>query len=298
MGKNDNSGDNSTLRNTAFFRCDRCNFNTSNKKDYMKHCVTQKHLRGQMITIDKKKPEKSPIEDPLDKDKPFVCPHCNKFYKYRSGISRHKKTCSKKPVDQITSLQKQNEDLISMLKETADKNSNIINATINNNQKVNVNVYLNTQCKDAISINEFINSLQLTFDDLMYTKDNGYVKGITNIFVKNLEDLDATSRPIQCSDQKKQQFYVKNESEWEEDDKHMKINKTIDSVAKKQINQIKEWQENNPDWHSTDAGIEEYMKIIQTAMGGKDDSEREKNNEVIKTNLSEAVVIDDQLQVV
>ena len=77
----------------------------------MKHCVTQKHLRGQMITIDKKKPEKSPIEEPLDKDKPFVCPHCNKFYKYRSGISRHKKTCSKKPVDQITSLQKQNEDL-------------------------------------------------------------------------------------------------------------------------------------------------------------------------------------------
>ena len=48
----------------------------------MKHCVTQKHLRGQMITNDKKKPEKSPIEEPLDKDKPFVCPHCNKFYKF------------------------------------------------------------------------------------------------------------------------------------------------------------------------------------------------------------------------
>ena len=65
-------------------------------------------------------------------------------------------------------------------------NSNIINATINNNQKVNLNVFLNTQCKDAISITEFINSLQLTFDDLMYTKNNGYVK-INNIFVKILK---------------------------------------------------------------------------------------------------------------
>tara|TARA_Y100000592_G_C5416156_1_gene290727 strand:- start:7 stop:801 length:795 start_codon:yes stop_codon:yes gene_type:complete len=263
-----------------------------------------------MITNDNKKSQKSPDEGSLEKNERFVCPHCNKSYKFKSGISRHRKTCMQSNLDQITSLQKQNEDILNILKETTNKNamlcekivndnaSKVINATINNNQKVNFNVFLNTQCKDAMSINDFVNSLQLTFDDLIYTKNYGYVKGITNIFVKNLEDLDATSRPIQCSDQKKQQFYVKNENDWVEDSKHMKLNKTIDTVAKKQINKIKEWQENNPDWHSTEEGIEEYMKIIQTAMGGKDDSEREKNNNVIKTNLSEAVAIDDKLQIV
>ena len=264
-----------------------------------------------MIKNDNKNPKKSPNDTSLEKGNRFICPHCNKSYKFQSGISRHRKTCTPDNSDQLTTLQKQNEDILHLLKETTDKNSmlcekivsdhnnnsNIINATINNNQKVNLNVFLNTQCKDAISITEFINSLQLTFDDLMYTKNNGYVKGITNIFVKNLEDLDATSRPIQCGDQKKQQFYVKNENDWVEDSKHLKLNKTIDTVAKKQINKIKEWQENNPDWHSTEEGIEEYMKIIQNAMGGKDQDEREKNNNVIKTNLSEAVVIDDKLQI-
>ena len=68
-------------------------------------------------------------------------------------------------------------------------------------------------------------------------------------------------------------------------------------MLKSRLIKIKEWQENNPDWHSTEEGIEEYMKIIQNAMGGKDQDEREKNNNVIKTNLSEAVVIDDKLQI-
>tara|TARA_Y100000591_G_C21853838_1_gene713509 strand:+ start:251 stop:1186 length:936 start_codon:yes stop_codon:yes gene_type:complete len=310
MITNDNNDNSDRLKNKTNFYCEKCNYYTCNKKDYLKHCLTKKHLRGQMITNDNKKSQKSPDEGSLEKNERFVCPHCNKSYKFKSGISRHRKTCMQSNLDQITSLQKQNEDILNILKETTNKNamlcekivndnaSKVINATINNNQKVNFNVFLNTQCKDAMSINDFVNSLQLTFDDLIYTKNYGYVKGITNIFVKNLEDLDATSRPIQCSDQKKQQFYVKNENDWVEDSKHMKLNKTIDTVAKKQINKIKEWQENNPDWHSTEEGIEEYMKIIQTAMGGKDDSEREKNNNVIKTNLSEAVAIDDKLQIV
>ena len=158
-----------------------------------------------MITNDNKKSPKSPNVSSLEKTQRFICPYCNKSYKFKSGISRHRKTCMQTNLDQITCLQKQNEDILNILKETTDKNTmlcekivndnnnNIINATFNNNQKVNFNVFLNTECKDAMSINDFVNSLQLTFDDLIYTKNYGYVKGITNIFVKNLEDLDATS---------------------------------------------------------------------------------------------------------
>ena len=39
------------------------------------------------------------------------------------------------------------------------------------------------------------------------------LKGISNIFVKHLEHMDPTQRPIHCSD-KRLQFYVKDEDKW------------------------------------------------------------------------------------
>ena len=33
-----------------------------------------------------------------------------------------------------------------------------------------------------------------------------------------------------------------------------------------ETNKIKEWQNNNPDWNTTDKGISEYMEIVQNVM--------------------------------
>ena len=135
-----------------------------------------------------------------------------------------------------------------------------------------------------MNIGEFVDKIQLTLEDLIYSQQHGYIKGITNIFVKNLEDLEPTERPIHSiEDKKKRQFYVKDE----------KINQSIDSVTKKQINKIKEWESTRPDWNTTEQGIEDYMQMIQTIMGGSTQIEREKNIKLIKKELTENVDINE-----
>ena len=289
-------------KNPQRFACHTCNYFTSNKKDFEKHCETIKHKRGQN---GKKNPQKSPDDNSQNNERRFVCETCNRAYKYQSGYSRHKATCPGS-VCSTSSLSSENErDVIAMLKETTDTNSRlcakimrleqqtqVINTTIHNNQKVNLNVFLNTECKDAMNMSEFIDQLKLTCEDLLYTKDNGFAKGITNIFVKNLEEIDMTSRPIHCSNSKKQQFFIKNENRWEEDKEHERLDSTIDSVAQKQISQIKEWEKANPNWESNEEGTQEYMRIIQSIMGGKDPGERERNKRNIKINLTDPLLVE------
>ena len=296
------------MKNPQKYICESCNYSTSNKKDYSKHCETMKHVRGQMV---KKNPQKSPNDTPAKTGESFTCPYCSKSYKFQSGYSRHKGKCDKAPTGaNIDSLKKHNDDMLSLLKETTDTNSklcekilnlekrNIINNTVNNNQKLNINVFLNTECKNAMNMSDFIESLTLTCDDLMYTKNNGFIEGITNIFVKNLEEIEVTSRPIHCGDSKRQQFFIKNENKWEEDKKHEKIDKTIDSVAQKQIHQIKEWEKEHPDWTQSDSDTQEYIQLIQSVMGGRNNEEREKNKKNIKIGLTDSLLVSDENQVI
>ena len=83
----------------------------------------------------------------------------------------------------------------------------------NNNNTISINVFLNEQCKNAMNLTDFMDKVKISLEDLAYSKNNGYVKGVTNIFAKQLKDLKPTERPIHCSDTKRLQFYVKDEDE-------------------------------------------------------------------------------------
>ena len=162
---------------------------------------------------------------------------------------------------------------------------------INNNQKLNVNVFLNEDCKYAIGMTEFLNMIQPSVEDLMYTKTNGYIKGITNIFVKNLQDLNPNDRPIHCSDRKKLQFYVKDDDQWEQDTSHMKVDQTIESITQKQIQKIKEWENGHPNWNKSEKGTESYMEMVKEVMGGISKNEKIKNYENIKKEIGVTIDI-------
>ena len=179
------------------YECKKCVFSTVNKKDFNRHLTTRKHQR---ITKNKKKPNS------------FQC-ECGKVYKFRSGLSKHKKTCNTNLDSTINIFQKvleQQQDLQEKMNQVATSQSgNVINYNNNTNNKMTINVFLNEKCKDAINLTDFINSLEVSLEDLQYTKEHGYIKGISNIFVKHLQDMPATERPFHCSDKKRMQFYVK-----------------------------------------------------------------------------------------
>ena len=109
---------------------------------------------------------------------------------------------------------KQQNETIELLKKSIDTNSKMMpKIGNNNNNTISINVFLNEQCKDAMNLTDFIENLQISLEDLNYSKDNGFVEGVSHIFAKQLQDLKPTERPIHCSDRKRLQFYVKDEIE-------------------------------------------------------------------------------------
>ena len=112
----------------------------------------------------------------------------------------------------------------------------------NNNNRFNINVFLNEQCKNAINLSDFIQSLQIQLDDLIYTKDKGLIEGVSNVFVNALNQLDTFHRPIHCTDIKRETLYIKENNEWERDDNKEHIKNAITDIANKQRNMIKEWR--------------------------------------------------------
>ena len=179
------------------------------------------------------------------------------------------------------------EELVSLLikqqRELEDKNKEIIElykktATVNNNtNNISINIFLNEHCKDAMNLKEFVENLQLSLDDLNYTGKYGYSKGIANILIKNLGDIDPTSRPIHCTDKKRMQFYVKDEDKWGKDEGNKKIDKSISDVTLKQYSCIKDWQKINEGYEESGEKINEFFKIASNCNPKNDD-----NNKVIK----------------
>ena len=114
-----------------------------------------------------------------------------------------------------------------------------------NNRNMTINVFLNEQCKDALNLTDWVQNIKVTLEDLEYTKDNGFVDGVTNIITKQLRDLKPTERPIHCSDKKRLQFYVKDNDEWTKDTNNKKLDETLRDVKLKLPKSLTEWEKMN-----------------------------------------------------
>ena len=55
-------------------------------------------------------------------------------------------------------------------------NNNTNNSHNTTNNQFNINVFLNEQCKDAINMSDFIKSIEVSLEQLDFTKTNGLEK--------------------------------------------------------------------------------------------------------------------------
>ena len=86
-------------------------------------------------------------------------------------------------------LLKQNKELIELVKNGTTNNShNTTTHTNSHNKAFNLQFFLNETCKNAMNITDFIDSIKLQLSDLMDVGELGYVEGISNIIVKNLNN--------------------------------------------------------------------------------------------------------------
>ena len=180
---------------------------------------------------------------------------------------------------------------VKKLKETKIQNQTITQNITNNQhntQNISINVFLNEHCQNAMSLTDFVEKLQITFEDLKYTGETNYVEGISRILIKNLNKLSKVERPIHCSDVKRKVLYIKNKEGWEKDKEHEKINKCIKDVEFKQIQKIPEWtKEENIDIYKDNTEGMKYQKVVLNSMGGMDNVKREKNKTCVIKKISE-----------
>jgi len=288
------------------FLCETCQYKCFKQSEYNKHILTLKHKNLQNPTLH------------IDNSKTYEC-KCGKQYKHSSTLYAHKKKCETKisndyidltDTNIILQLIKQNDDFKQLLMEQSktilDQNNKIFeickngalntiinsNNTNSNNKSFNLQFFLNETCKDAMNIMDFVESIKLQLSDLEKVGELGYVDGISNIIVKNLNALEVEKRPVHCTDKKREILYIKDENKWEkEDDDKNKIRKAIKKVACKNQRLLPKFKEAHPDCIKAASRFsDQYNKMIIESMGGSGDNDLEKENKIIR-NISKATTI-------
>jgi hypothetical protein len=262
-------------KNPKHFCCKNCDFITSNKKDYTRHLSTDKHKWKHLET------PKNP------KQSQHLCSGCGKFYKTRSGLWKHYKLCTKnqnninQPIDPFTTKVLENtkelHNIMLHQQEQIDQLIPKLGDTYNN--QLNINIFLNEQCKDALNIQEFVNSLQIEIDDLSNTKNNSLEQGITDIFSKALNDLTIYKRPIHCTDIKRRILYVKDNETWNKENNNETVKKAINDIVSLQCKSIYKWAQEHPNWNNDETLQQEYLELVETTTSQLDERQ---TNKVIK----------------
>jgi len=285
-----------TQKNADFFTCEKCDFVCSKKSNFEKHLLTRKHKN------DDKKEQKNAEKNVCICGKSFkyrqglfvhrkICTdYINNDSKYGDNIEikNDSNETSKKIEDVVCcdnkviitkemfmELINDNKEMIKVIKGQQEqinsiipKIGNITNNTTNNNTTMNnnfnLNVFLNEKCKDALNISDFIDSLKITLEDLLFSKTNGISRGITDVLIKGLKELDIYKRPIHCTDIKRDTMYIKDEDKWYKDDNHDMMKNTIIKIADMERTALQQWAIDNPDWMETERKQLDYLTMVRS----------------------------------
>ena len=302
------------------YSCNICYYNTSKKGDYNKHLLTAKHKN---LTIANKnvaccficascsKQYKSRVGLWSHNKKCFPAKTAEQTQPQISSEVLFNKT--KNNPTFILDIIKENQEFKTLLLEQQKENKELMNkmveitqqltipttiinnSTTNNNNNnnttnnsFNLHFFLNETCKDAMNIQDFLENIKITFEDLLTIGNTGFVNGLSDIFVKQLRDLEITKRPIHCTDAKRETIYFKEADEWNKDDKeNNKMKNIIEKVEYKNVATLRDWCEDNPDSrvNNTPNNLLRDKIYLQTLQGD------EKTRDKIIKNITKEVIV-------
>lgn len=298
-------------KNANKYTCEICDFSSSKLSNYNKHLLTPKHKR---LTNPNEK-------EPLSM---YVC-ECGRKYKHMSSLCNHKKKCTydkpeciiEEPVTDINQdtadvrvlsntifeLVKQNNEFKQLLieqnhkmMEMAGNMGNNNNNTVNSNNKFNLNVFLNEKCKNAMTLKDFVKSINISVQDFIETGERGFIDGISNIIVERINDMELHDRPLHCTDLKRETVYIKDEDKWEKDTDKEKLRKAIKGVAYKNERMRPIWYDSTPDVGIVGSeNYEKFFKYSESALGGCGKEETKLFEDKVMKNILKEVTIDKEI---
>jgi hypothetical protein len=305
------------------YYCEKCNYSTCRKSDYKKHLSSTKHINidngiepkvydyncdcGKHYTTrqnlwrhkQKCKKEEKELntetqlitsennEDITVTDAKIVFELLKQNNEFKEFIVNHTNQIMTQMMDQSKSMME--------IVKTCNTTNNINNGQIqNNNNHFNIQMYLNETCKNAMTIDEFLDYLQPTLEELEDTARLGYVEGITRIIMRGLKDLEEELRPFHCSDLKRESLFVKNpDGEWEkETDEKPLMLKFVKAVARKNFNNVNEWRKLHPNCRYHDSKSNDmFNQIMLNSTSGRTEEEQKASYEKIIKNITKEAVI-------
>jgi len=228
------------------YYCEKCHYKCCKKSLYDKHLLTKKHNTTNTTKIQQKS---------------FHYCECGKQYTHRASLFNHRKKCnyvetednettgnSSEPIVEFLlkenlEIKKDNLEMKKMMIDLCQKMEPVSNLTnINSHNNIfNINLFLNEDCKDAMNMTEFIESIQLSIEDVEKIGMEGQTQALSNILSSKLNEMDIFKRPVHCSDAKKEIIYVKDQDKWEQEEKGKpKLKKALDKIAKESLCKVPE----------------------------------------------------------
>ena len=317
-------------KNAELFSCEMCNFNCSKLSNYKQHIMTRKH---KMIVNASENDSKmivknANMEFTCECGKKYK--YDSGYYRHKKACFFTQKMPEKPNLSaddnaseisdtDISATQTTENDSHQIIKDLIQDNremrnmmvdmmkSNMGNHNVNNtnhtnshnsmnnshNKTFNLQFFLNETCKDALNITDFVNSLKLTLRDLENVGELGYAEGISRAFVKGLNDLDVTKRPIHCSDAKREVLHIKNNNMWEGDDNKDKLTMAIKNLSTRNLMLMDDWQKENPgckEYNNRKNGM--YLKMMVESCGPADESAEKRDFGKIIKSIAKTTVID------
>jgi len=300
----------------CFYHCEKCDYTSANNSNFQKHlkslkhnttkilqqkysCICGKDYKHRSSLYNHKKICKVVIEQANSK----LCNLCD--FSMNQVQTRQVSQTSQEQI--LLGIVQQNKELQQLLKEQQDAFQDqmklqeynhhkqlleLIPKVGNTTNKFNMNIFLHTQCKDALNLMEFIKTLPIQMNDLEQTGTKGFVSGISNIFIRGLRDLELTKRPIHCSDLKREILYIKEDDTWyKEAEEKERLHRAIQYIKRSNLQMIAKWVEDNPDCVEDETKNKTYMNIVRESVGGCE-GETDKNIHKIMREISKYVTID------
>jgi hypothetical protein len=312
--------------NAKKFACEKCAFECSKLCDYNRHLATAKHQRltnaNNISAIQPPEIYKCICGNEY-KHAPSLCKH-KKTCTYNSTPLLENTVIStqEQPTHNVTEpasdklfvlvkdlmLQlaikdKQHEELIThmvtkdkqlaelqnTMKEMIPHLGNNNNTNINsNNTTFNVQLYLENECKDAVSIQEFVKRIEIGMDHLKTISRDGYVDSVSNILIKALNNMAITERPLHCTDLKRETVYIKNNETWNKSTADEPLmNGLINTIENKHYAVVKHYVQTTPAARELDTPeYNFYAKACVHALGNYEDHDK-LNKKIYKKVLPE-----------